>query len=324
MENKLNLIIERLSNIKKIGFKNTKEILNKITHITDGVNSTNVKVHNISYYMYEAMQKGILTSEQSDELFSRLTEAEHDSFTDWEAEQVPMVKREYIGRTSSFYYVPHKWLRDVIEEDTAIDILKGKKIAMKEIYGGLDSDIYDMLFDHEFNQDRLANEILEGIHNHLEEDHSEEDFQAELDDHFMDTELLLEDIEDDLLYLLLVAKQCQEAYEYIMDYKRKENQIDVAKDWLHNYIYNVVVEEQASKHHEEMLHTLKNINKISYIKLEAKFNPMNESKYDIIVNTDFQSFSIDTEIKHGHEYSKELVEAILSEMNEYVYKQFSF
>lgn len=321
MENKLNLVIAKLSEIKTDYFEDTLKKWNEIQESVKKFDSTNLKLHHGSYYLYQMVQDGILTDKQSNILFQDICEMELKWFEEWESENVPSIQREYIGRTSSFYYKPKTWSETVFGYSTISDLLEGKNIPLVEIFGDIDQDLYSYFFEKDFHLERYAMELIESVHNQLEEDHTIEEFESELEELLLDEQLLLEDIENELKELMEYVQECRKAYDYLKSYKTEEHEINNFKHYLEFELENYVAEKQAENFYYEMIEQITPLNKVEYIRLGTQ---LQEGEFIIQVFTNLGNFNIETNIKHGNEFSAKLVGMITFNMFEMIDKQFKF
>jgi len=68
MENKLELVVIKLREIKENLFDSVIQKLNGIQTISKKIDPTDLKIYNISYYLYKQVQAKILTTEQDGSL----------------------------------------------------------------------------------------------------------------------------------------------------------------------------------------------------------------------------------------------------------------
>lgn len=319
MENTLNLVIAKLNEIKAEHFDTALNKWNEIYNAVD-FSSADLKVHHASYYLYGMVEGGILSLEECNQLFQHACECELDSFTDWENENIPSIQRQYIGRTSSFYYMPKKWYGEHICDGTIEDLLRNKDIDLKEIFGDLATDMYNFLFgDKSINY--YASEFIETIHNLLEEGHDMDDFKTELDELFEDSIDVLEGINSELEDLEEIVIECQKAYEYLEEYKKKENEIETFKYFLEYDIENIISENLAEEVVNELMQKMTPLNKLENIIIDYTTDGT-LLKFKVVTNINTWTYL--TRVKNTNEYAKLLADCTLFVLKEKLQKMFDF
>lgn len=320
MENKLNLIIAKLNEIKAEHFDTVLNRWNELYNAVD-FGYTDLKVHHASYYLYKMVEDGILSHEQFNQLFEHACICELDYFEEWEAENIPSIKREYIGRTSSFYYMPKKWYGEHICDGTVEDLLKNNHVDLNEIFGDLDADVYDFLFgDMDINY--YANEIIETIHNQLEEDHDMDDFKTELDELLEDSIDILENIDSELEDLEEIITECKKAYNYLAEYKTKENEIETFKHFLESEIENIISENLAEEISNTFIRNMKPLNKLESVTID--YTVFDYRVLQFLVVTNLGTWAHSTNIKYSNEHTKLLADCTLFTLKEELQKMFDF
>lgn len=293
------IIIEKLREVKDGIFSEVMGKINEIENVSTNFNHTNLKIHNVSYYLYQAVQNGIITNEQSLSLFQHICEMEYETFEEWESENLNYVKRAYIGRTSSFYY-DSKWYGDVVEQDVVEELLEGKT-ALKDCLKGLDARIYEILIEGknlaDFPQwdDDDVSEILEG----------EEEFLTLLS--------------DDLDTVLEIVNEAKKAYDYLKEYKKGENILAI--EYLSHEIGEYYGEEEAEKLFDSILENIEKLNKVETLKVSYVKNETSKT-YELNVSVNGEEFSIDTKIKFEHELSEKFINSTIECLNHKINESF--
>lgn len=259
-----------------------------------------MKLHDVSYYLYNAVNSGIISDNQSLRLFQLICDHEYDYFQEWEKENLNYVYRSYIGRTSSFYY-DSKWSGDQIENDIIEELLEGKGV-LKDCFGNLDHRLHDYLFK---NTDIMA-EFIE----------SDEDEFID----FLETETeILTSIEDDLNYVEKIVTEAKKAYEYLSDFKKQENEYSLAKHYLENEIAEYYSVDIAEKLFCKILSHIEYLNEVKKL---VVINQTINNEYSIKVNINETEFNINTGIKSTHELSEHCITCTMYSLNALIKNNF--
>lgn len=327
MENKLNLVIAKLNEIKVDYFEEALQKLNNVKKQTSNFAHTNLKLHNVSYKLYQMVKDGIMSDEQSDSLFNHICECEYQHFEQWEEENIPSIKRVYIGRTSSFYYLPKTWSEIIIGSGTVDSLLTNDSILDTEIFGELESSLYG-LYDFLFNQidslERYAHEVIETVHNQLEENHSVDEFKDELDMLFEDEISLLEDISSELDELQDIVNECQKAYDYLREYKTEENELAMLEHYLDCEIEDYISTDLADKIYEQILDEHKPLNKITELHVYIAESDDENETFTITAESNLLATTYQTNVKRSNDKATYLIAFTLGHMRKQIEKDFSF
>lgn len=324
MENKLNLVIAKLNEIKTDYFEDTLKKLNDIKKQAGSFSHTNLKLHNVSYHLYQTVQDGIMSNEQSNGLFNHICECEYQHFKEWEEENIPNIERVYIGRTSSFYYKPKNWCELIIGNGTVYDLLEGTSVLDSEIFGELEVGLYDFLFNKIDSIERYAYEVIETAYNQLEENHSVDEFKDELDALFEDEISLLEDISSELDELQNIVNECQKAYDYLQEYKTKENELAMLEHYLDCEIEKYISTDLADKIYEQILDEHTPPNKITELHVYiAKSDDENET-FAITAESNLLTTAYKTNVKRTNNKAIYLIAFTLGHIRKQIEKDFNF
>lgn len=152
-------------------YKELKAFENKINDMILSIGNPyrNLKVYDISSYLYNLQQKGILTYNEMINKFNFICEMEYEYFQEEESETANLIERDYIGRTSSFVYALKNDLNMLSLE---IDNYNYEPIDINIVFDDLVYNGYDntdeLIDDMFFEFDRL-NDDLVTIENALKE-----------------------------------------------------------------------------------------------------------------------------------------------------------
>ena len=203
---KKELLVKKLMDTT-ITFESVKEILvseldNRVEVIGE---LENLKLYDVSYYIGEKLNQieDLSQSEFYDiysHIFEVFCEDSYSLFVDTEKEND--TKREYLGRTSSFY-IDTNYCDGIINYYYASDFRNEHDIEKKK----------SMLID----------EFLYSVLN-TDEEYIEEEYMNEQDFNYM-----ISEYEDFLDSIELIYA----TYEYIRDFK--ENQINIFEDWYNDF-----------------------------------------------------------------------------------------
>lgn len=324
MENKLNLVIAKLNEIKTDYFEDTLEKLNNIKKQTGNFSYTDLKLHNVSYRLYRIVQDGIMSNEQFNGLFNHICECEYEYFEEWEEENIPSIERVYIGRTSSFYYLPKTWRESIIGSGTVLDLLKNNSILDSEIFGELEVGLYDFLLNKIDSIERYAYEVIETIHNQLEENHSIDEFKDELDTLFEDEISLLEVISSELDELQDIVNECQKAYDYLQEYKTEENELAMLEHYLDCEIENYISTDLADKIYEQILDEHTPLNKLTELHVYIAESDDENETFTITAESNLLATTYKTNVKRSNDRATYLIAFTLGHIRKQIEKDFTF
>lgn len=323
-----NIIIDKLNTLKEDYFNGVKERFEKIQEISNTFESTNLKIHDVSYRLYKAVDAGLLTDEQASDLFQHICECEYDSFTEWESENLSYVKRDYCGRTSSFFYNSN-WYGMVVDECNVQELLEGKKLSMYDLVGNLEANVYDYIM-----QERAPEELVSNIASWFEERYSLEEMNKEelegiVTNFLEDEKCILNDVDNDLDTLEKIVQEAKEAYDYLAHYKRQENEYEIADGFLQSEIEESLAEEKAKEIFTEILEAIAPLNKIkfinvSYINVNIEYSlVININIHSELINLGSTKFLFNLGFTKFDEHSEHMVKLIVEEIQEKVNKYFN-
>lgn len=324
MENKLSLVIAKLNEIKTDYFEDTLKKLNDIKKQAGNFSRTNLKLYNASCHLYQLVQDGIMNDEQSNRLFSDICECEYQHFEWWEEENIPNIERVYIGRTSSFYYKPKNWCELIIDNGTVYDLLEGTSVLDSEVFGEIEIGLYDFLFNKIDNLERYAYEVIETIHNQLEENHSIDEFKDELDTLFEDEISLLEDISSELDELQDVVNECQKAYDYLQEYKTEENELAMLEHYLDCEIEKYISTDLADIIYEQILNEHTPLNRLTELHVYIAESDDENETFTITAESNLLTTTYKTNVKRSNDRATYLIAFTLGHIRKQIEKDFSF
>lgn len=309
-----NVIIEKLRELKE-SYELVVKKINEIEEVSSTLGSTNLKLHHVSYYLYQAVQDGIITDEQSLSTFEDICNFEYEYFQEWEKENLDYVKRDYIGRTSSFFY-QSDWYGDVIDNGMVQTILEGENVSDTDYFGSLDNRIYEYLV----NGTSVIAEILEmyDINDYDDDDEMIED----ISDFFESEEEILTLLLDDLDYVSKIVNEAKEAYDFLDSYKSIENECTIAMEYLEHDISEYYAEKKAEYFFDRILNSVDKLNLVQSLKVSYTENE-NAKFYDLHVSVNDNEFIIDTEISSQHELSELCIKTTVSILDEKINEKFA-
>lgn len=182
----------------------------KLQEHTQNLNYTDLKLYDIAFYV---------DNEKLSKHFENFCECEYDYFQYWLDEN--MLKTEYIGRTSSFYFYGGYSESNFYDFD--IYDMKDDKNIFDTLGYGLESET-ELLF----NSSNLK-ELYYDLENELNYDLSDSDELEELESVIEDT---IEELQNYLHAYYKEIKAVKRAYKWLEDYKA--NQIENFKDYVEN------------------------------------------------------------------------------------------
>lgn len=206
-------------------YKELKAFENKINDMILSIGNPyrNLKVYDISGYLYDLQQKGILTYNEMVNKFNFICEMEYEHFQDEENEITSIVEREYIGRTSSFVYALKSNLNMLSLESSnysyePIDI----DIVFDDlVYNGYDST--DELIDDMFSEFDGLNDDLIVIEKALKEIKTMlsviDNYQTKENEYATVEHYMLSKIEDG--HLQTIEGYIQSVWNFAMDKKHE-------------------------------------------------------------------------------------------------------
>lgn len=245
----------------------------------------NLKVHDISGYLYELKEKGLLSYEEEINMFQWICEREYSMFEEFEKENCPSIKREYIGRTSSFCYEmidsleildfeEHNFEYQKIDIDESIDYyIEYDTVALFNLLKGTNDD--ELIEQYKEHTDLFACRDIEEI---------EEIANAQTED----LQVVFERIEYDFEAIENALKEIQFILGYIDNYKTEENEIAIAKSYIESDLindYNLVIDNALDETKDAIL------NKIHESRNNEKLNAIHFK-----IDDKSQSFVIEIEM----------------------------
>ena len=183
----------------------------KLQEHTQDLSYTNLKLYDVSFYVGD--DEKLLND------FANFCECEYDYFQHWLDEN--MLKTEYIGRTSSFYFYGGYAESNFYDFD--IYDMKNDQNIFDTLGYGLESETELLL-----NSSNLK-EFYYDLENELNYDLSDSD---ELDDLETELEDAIEELEEYLQAYYKEIKGVKRAYKWLENYK--SNQIENFKDFVAN------------------------------------------------------------------------------------------
>ena len=183
----------------------------KLQKHTKKLNYTDLKLHDVSFYVGD--------DERLLKHFENFCECEYDYFQYWIDEN--MLKTEYIGRTSSFYFYGGYAESNFYDFD--IYDMKDDQNIFTTLGYGLESET-EIIFDS--GSLEYAYYELENVLNY---DLSDSD---ELDDLEIDLDNAIEELEEYLIAYYKEIKAIKRAYKWLEDYKKY--QVENFKDYVEN------------------------------------------------------------------------------------------
>lgn len=301
------LMVEKLRGVRDGVFKEVQDKIQQVNNIAINFGYTNLKIYDVSHYLYLAVNSGLITDKQGNDLFNHISEVEYQNFQEWEEEHLTNINRSYIFSTSSFFYNTD-WYGVHINTDMVEDTLKGSKDnPLGEALKELNHTIYNCLVTKEISDKEAIKDLVSyyvGYFNYDDVEEAEEDVLDELDE----AEVFLEELSDDLDELLEVVNEAKLAYDYLESYKTQENEYYIAKYYLEHDIENYYAEDKADNLFAKVLESIAPINKVEFINFSMS---KQDNEYVLDVETNNKSFKLDTGVSTEHELSKLYAECIL-------------
>ena len=183
----------------------------KLQKHTQDLSYTNLKLHDVAFY--------VGNDERLLKHFENFCECEYDYFQYWLNEN--MLKTEYIGRTSSFYF--YGGYSELNFYDFDIYDMKDDKNIFDTLGYGLESDLETLFISDDFYQAyyNLENDCRID----LSDDYDLEDLETELDNSIYELEEYLQAYYKEI-------KAVKRAYKWLENYKA--NQVEDFKDFVAN------------------------------------------------------------------------------------------
>lgn len=208
------------------------EIINSI-----GNPFRNLKVHDINSRLYEYYEKGLLTYDEMTSKFNWICIDEYEFFQEIEKEDTNYIKREYIGRTSSFCYELVESLEILEFEERNFEYQKINIDESIEYYHAT-NDFLMLLLNMVKKDDEiiLENLLIEAIKDlekiyQIEIDELE-DIEESIQDSLNELQNYFELVEYDLDVIENALKEIQTMLKYIDDYKTEENEYAIVDEYL--------------------------------------------------------------------------------------------
>lgn len=308
---RMNIIVEKVREIKGGVLKDLESKLKQITEIAKDFGFTNLKVHDISYYLYEAVEKGLLSNSEASDLFNFITEREYEFFQEWESENLQHVKRDYIRRTSSFYYKAN------FDNCLFDEAFEGKvtHLTIENLSDDLDNSTHRLLFS-----EHPTSEMEKII---SEYDEEEGCFDSYLDESLGGEIEILEELSDDLDSLLVAVLEAKKAYDYLAEYKTKEHEYSIAKHYLEYEISEYYAENKAEEIFDGITSEHTPLNKITSFSVEKVLFDSKDTNYGFKLISNLKETTVSLELKN-HELSEHLMKCILDELTELIDNSFDF
>ena len=228
MTNLNNLVVEKLEELTEL-INEIKEKANEINDKTKDISYSNLKMHEFSWLLSTEVEKRNESEESHTQAFQLAMEHTYDLFTDEEERIAYHVKREYIGRTSSFYYLTDSY-GETVDSYSFNEALQGKKINIGDYLGGVNANLYDYLIQGTKTLEELWED--EDFENFEDEEEIEEFFESERSE--------IEKAFEDLNYLEEIVNEALQLYKLVEDYKTE----DFAKLLLEDFEYLLENEEE--------------------------------------------------------------------------------
>lgn len=310
------IIVEKVRELKGM-YNELNEKFEGIKKITSDFNYTNLKLHHASYYLYNMVNEGLLTNQQAESLFNHMCECEYMYFQEWETDCLNYVSREYIGRTSSFYYLTTCY-GEIIETYDINTLLQGEDLDIMDFMEQLPEITYNALFEE---SDDNMNDLVKFVESELEEmeesEYNKEEFVTEF---FEDAVYFFNQLSLDLELLNDIVEEAKQAYDYLDDFKSENNEVELIKQYLTYELTEVLASEVASDIFTELLFELDKLNKVSSINVKYIVNDVETYSIEFELN-DYTLIS-DTDISIDVELSKMYIEQIIYELNKLLQSKF--
>lgn len=261
-------------------YKALKEREKAVNEIIESIGNpySNLKVYHISDYLHDLKEKGILIESEELGHFNDICTMEYSMFEEFEQEQSPSIKREYIGRTSSFCYEmvdsleildfeEHNFEYQKINIDESIDYyIEYDTVALFNLLKGISDD--ELIEQYKEHTDLFACRDIEEI---------EEIANEQVDD----LQVVFERVEYDFKTIENALKEIQYMLDYIDGYKTEENEIRVAKSYLESHLLYGYVEsldntlDETKGAIQDKIHDSRNSEKLNAI--HFKFDDKSQS-----------------------------------------------
>ena len=183
----------------------------KLQEHTQDLSYTDLKLYDVSYYVGD--------DEKLLKHFDNFCECEYDYFQYWLDEN--MLKTEYIGRTSSFYFYGGYAESNFYDFD--IYDMKNDQNIFDTLGYGLESELETLFISDDFYQ--AYYNLENDCHIDLSDDYDLDDLETELED-------AIEELEEYLQAYYKEIKGVKRAYKWLESYK--DNQIENFKDFVAN------------------------------------------------------------------------------------------
>lgn len=185
----------------------------------------NLKVYDISSYLYDLQQKSILTFDEMVNKFNLICEMEYEYFQEEENEMTNLIEREYIGRTSSFKYTAN--VGDYHHEE----IFNGETYEIQDFAYHLPFMESLILFvaDHNQEAERYIDDAMDYVQCEIDKayDPTDDDLHEIVNDSF---EGLVQSLYEEVACLEdvhNVMKDIKEVKKYINEWKSERNAIEL-------------------------------------------------------------------------------------------------
>lgn len=296
------IVIEK---IKEVRMDILEEVLHKLDilqTIGNTLSSTTLKIYDVSYRLYTRGKELGLSDENVNSLFQLICEDEYRWFEEWENENLSYVKRSYIGRSSSFYYMSD-WYGSHIETSYVEDLLEGNNANLKSLLNYMESSVYDA----------TINNVIPTF----EDEEEQESFIEQLDDEY---DFLIE-LNSELDTVKEILDEALKAYAYLSKYKTQENEYYIADSYLQHDIEGFLSEEKAEKLFDELMNNISPIKLNNVNRVEVK-KIIDNGKYKLQCLINDKSFTLETNINSNDELSESYIDIILDILNELINHNF--
>jgi hypothetical protein len=298
------IVIEKIREVRSDILEEVLHKINILEELSKNIKHTDLKIHDVSYRLYSRAETLGLTFNQFNSLFQLICDVEYSNFEEWESENLSYVKREYIGTTSSFYYMSN-WYGIHLNYYHVENLLKGNNVQLIDVLNGLESTTYDA----------LINDILP-IFDDVEE---QEKFIEQLDDEYE----FLSELNDDLDVMKDIIDEAIKAYNYLREYKTEENEYSIVDEYLQHEIEEILSESKANELFDSLMHNISPIklNKVFKIKV-VNFIEENEYEYKLKCIVNDKSFTLNTNIQSDDELSETYINGVMDILNELINHNF--
>jgi len=307
-----NLIIAKLNEIKNDEFKCVMERIEAIHKRISKISHTNLKLHHIAYKLYDYVSSGMITDNESQNLFQLICEMEYENFQEWEAENVPSIERVYIGHTSSFYYSAKNWCGNIIDSCSLNDgLLEGEELSNNDYLGDLNYKIYNFLFDEDMT---IIQYLLNAC---LDEEEAIEELEEYFDEQLEVFDLLNDDLDD----LENILEEVEKAYGYLTEYKTPDNEVAILEQFLEHEIGEHYTKDKAEQIMNELFNEMKPLNKVTKLSFEIVEQG---NTYQVLFVSNLNSTVIDIGIIVNSEMSNHYIETLKYELQQKIDENFEF